>query len=244
MPRTLRPAVAALSVLAGLALPATGSAAGQSAPDLRCDGIYGPGTYNNVIVPPNGTCTLSEVTVLGNVIVQHDGNLDLQGSGSIGQSLRAGNNSSVFEDFGWVVNGLTTADGATSLSLDGTLHNVALNNTQDANLFATTIDGNFVANHSTDSVGIQSTTKITGSVVLNDSGGGVPGFLNYYIDDNPEIDGSVIVTNNTAPVEIVGNVIRQNLACFGNNPPPVNGGNTVGGRSLGQCATPTPGAGA
>jgi hypothetical protein len=254
--RRLVPAAAAVGVLAALALPSGALAAGEGQ-NLTCNRTapYIGGTYATVTVPAGGTCTLIDVkvlgdaTVLGETALQSGGNLELfddattGNGGFIGGNLTLGDGSELYEDFGWVVRGTTVGDAPSSLSLDGTVHNVLLDKAQDANLYATTIDGNFVSNGATDSVGIDNTTKITGNVVLNGSSGGNAGLSNYYITNNPEIDGSVLVTDNQALVDIEDNTIRQNLACYGNTPPPINAGNIIGGRSLGQCATPTAPAG-
>ena len=50
-----------------------------------------------------------------------------------------------------------------------------------------------------------------------------------------------MLTNNQSVEYVFLNTIRQNLICYGNNPPPYNDfdgiGNTVDGQSVGQCAT-------
>jgi hypothetical protein len=55
------------------------------------------------------------------------------------------------------------------------------------------------------------------------------------------IGGSVTFSNNRSLVDL-GNTVQHNaidnsLACSGNDPPPIGGGNTVGGSKSGQCAT-------
>jgi hypothetical protein len=49
------------------------------------------------------------------------------------------------------------------------------------------------------------------------------------------VNGNVLVIGNRADTEISDNDIAGNLACFENNPPPVGGGNRVGGDKQGQC---------
>jgi hypothetical protein len=54
--------------------------------------------------------------------------------------------------------------------------------------------------------------------------------------DGNAVKGNVKVEKNQAESEISDNDIGGNLACFGNVPPPVGGGNRVRGNREGQCA--------
>lgn len=227
-----RSCAAVLGALVSLAL--AGSAQAEPSANYTCDGIA-TGTYDNVTVPPNGSCTLTNATVRGNVIVQSGAFLDTQGTGSIHRNLLAADNTDVTVSLDWTVYGSTLANAAFQMTLDGTVHNVLLNNTQDANLYATTIEGSLVSNGAVNSLGIQSTTRITGNVVINNTAAGG----SYYLSYNPQIDGSVLVTNNQTAGSIDDNVIARDLACYRNTPPPANFANQVGGRSLGQCSAPT-----
>jgi hypothetical protein len=53
--------------------------------------------------------------------------------------------------------------------------------------------------------------------------------------DGNRINGNLKVEGNRAETEISDNEISGNLTCFDNRPPPVGGGNRVGGNKEGQC---------
>jgi hypothetical protein len=242
MPRRLGPVAVALVVLATFALPAGAPANEQSASDLSCNGVYTGGTYANVTVPSGGSCTLTDVKVLGTTTVLSGANLNLMSSGSIGGSLAVGSQATVYEDTGWVVSGPTAANGAADVTLDGTVHAVLAQKTTGLYLQFATVNGDLVSNQSNGFGSIYGST-IKGDVVVNASTGD-PYLGGAWNINGPgqRISGSVIVTNNQVPVDVDTNQIRQNLICTGNNPPPVNFANQVGGRSLGQCATVNTGA--
>lgn len=58
--------------------------------------------------------------------------------------------------------------------------------------------------------------------------------------------GDVTVSGNTADIRVVGNLVRGDLACAGNETAPTGQDNRVRGESTGQCAelAPVPGTGA
>jgi hypothetical protein len=64
-------------VLACFALLAAGLvvAPGATADDTTCMGTLPPGTYDNVVVPPNADCTLTSSVVLGDVLALQDARL-------------------------------------------------------------------------------------------------------------------------------------------------------------------------
>lgn len=254
MSRSLRPAVAVVGALACLALPASALAKGDPPPNLTCTAtgsttVYS-GTYSNVTVPPGQTCYLSDATVLGNVVVESTANLDLQNSGSVGGSLLVGSQASAFEDTGWVINGPTAGNGAETLTITGTTHSIVVNDTQVLSIGSATIDGSIVSN---DGVfgGSISSSIVHGNVLVNgttgfEGTGGTWLIAGPQLNGNPQqIDGNLVLTNNQATIYAFENNINQNLVCEGNNPPPITEigteGNTVGGSSIGQCATPNSG---
>jgi len=95
---------------------------------------------------------------------------------------------------------------------------------------------------------------ITGQVIVNGTAGDplVGGswlIAGPQLDSSPqEIDGNLVLTGNQVPIYVFDNHIRQNLVCEGNNPAPFTSlsgfGNTVDGRSVGQCAAANPATGA
>jgi hypothetical protein len=247
MSRSLRPAAIAVGVAAALAFPAGALAAGHSPPNLTCDSSqpFYTGTFNNVVVPPGQTCNISNSTIRGNVTVQQTGNLDLENSGTVGGDLLTGNAASAFEDSGWVIAGQAVGNGSGGMSFEGTVHGILANKVDALDTQSATIDGSVVSNQGVFG-GFIGGSVIKGQLVINGSGtadspatwaiGGTQ------LDGSmQEIDGNTVLTNNQAEILIFFNHIKQNLVCLGNNPAPINSvggfGNTVDGRSLGQCAT-------
>lgn len=252
MNRSLRPAAIAVGVVAALACPAGALAAGRNAPNLTCDSSqpYYSGTYNNVVVPPEQSCNLSNSTVNGNVTVQYAGTLDLENSGTVGGDLLVGNLASSFEDSGWSIAGQAVGNQSGGMSFAGTVHGILANKVGAVDTQTATVDGSVVSNQGTYGGAIVGSV-VTGQVVINGSGttdspatwviGGTQ------LDGSmQEIDGNTVLTNNQAEILIFYNHIKQNLVCLGNDPAPINSvggfGNTVDGRSVGQCATTNTGA--
>ncbi len=252
MIRSLRPAAIAVGVAAALAFPAGALAAGHTPPNLTCDGSqpFYTGTYNNVVVPPGDNCIISNSTIRGNVTVQQTANLDLENSGTVGGDLLVGSQASSFEDSGWAIAGQALGNGSGGMSFAGTVHGILANKVDALDAQSATIDGSVVSNQGVFG-GFIGGSVITGQLVINGSG----------TADNPatwaiggtqpdgsmqEIDGNAVLTNNQAQILIFFNHIKQNLVCLGNNPAPINSvggfGNTVDGRSVGQCATTNTGA--
>jgi hypothetical protein len=258
MSRIVRPLAAVASVVGCLALPAGAlGSGGRGAPDLNCTTTattpFYSGTYNNVTVPADQTCELTAATVLGNVTVQTDASVDLENSGSVGGSLLVGNGGSAFEDSRWVIAGAAAANNAGSLSFTGTIHGIVGTGTGTLALSSATVDGSIIWNKGLYG-GVIGSSVITGQVVLNGTTGdptvgGLWVIAGPQLDGSPqEIDGNVVLTNNQVPIYVFDNHIKQSLVCAGNNPAPftslAGSGNTVDGRSLGQCAAPNPATGA
>ena len=256
MRRVVAPLAAAASVLGLLALPAGALAnGGHGAPNLSCTSAqpFYSGTYDNVTVPPDQTCNLSNSTVRGNVTVQADSSIDLENTGTVGGSLLVGTGASSFEDTGWTISGPSAADDAGSMSFAGTVHAIVGNNTGTLGLSSATVDGSILWNKGLYG-GVIGSSVIAGQVVLNGTVGdptvgGTWLIAGPQLDGSPqEIDGNLVLTNNQVPIYVLDNHIKQNLVCEGNNPAPFTSlsgfGNTVDGRSVGQCAAANPATGA
>lgn len=247
MSRSLRPAAIAVGVAAALAFPAGALAAGRNAPNLTCDSSHPfyTGTFNNVVVPPGQMCNISNSTIRGNVTVQQGASLDLENAGTVGGDLLTGNLASSFEDSGWAIAGQAIGNESGGMSFEGTVHGILANKVDALDTQNATIDGSVVSNQGVFG-GVIGGSHVTGQLVINGSG----------TADNPatwviggtqldgsmqEIDGNTVLTNNQAEILIFFNHIKQNLVCLGNTPAPINSvggfGNTVDGRSVGQCAT-------
>jgi hypothetical protein len=245
MSRTLRPVVVGVGVAISLVLPASAFAGGGRPANLNCTGVVTGGTYASLTVPPGQSCDLTDATVLGSAIVDSTGSLDLGDKGLIGGNLLVGSQGGVFEDSGWVVDGTTTGEGADTLSITGTVHNILVDQTDVLAVQSATVDGNIVANRGVYGGEIGSSV-IRGNVLVNgtSSAGGAATWLiagPQLNGDQQEIDGNLLLTANQSPIYVFYNHVRQNLACYGNTPAPydfVPGyANTVDGQSLGQCAT-------
>jgi hypothetical protein len=256
----MRPVVAPLataaSILGLLALPAGALASGgHSAPNLSCTSAqpYYTGTYDNVTVPADQTCNLSDSTVYGSVTVQTDASVDLENSGTVGGSLLVGNGGSSFEDTGWTISGPAAAVSAGSMTFTGIVHGIAGNATGTLALSGATVDGDILWNKGLYG-GVITSSLITGQVVLNatvadPTVGGSWLIAGPQLDGSPqEIDGNLVLTDNQVPIYVFENHIKQNLVCEGNNPAPFTSlagyGNTVDGHSIGQCAATNPATGA
>lgn len=252
MSRSLRPAAVALGVVALLALPAAALASSsRRPPNLTCEitptMLFYSGTYNNVTVPPGQTCELSGATVLGNVTVQTAGSVAFESPGTVGGNLLVGQLAGASEGTGWVISGAAVANQAASMTFQGTVHGILANDTQALSLGSATVDGNVISNRGVFG-GVITSSVITGDVIINATTGdpAVAGdwFIGQLGGPPQEIGGSVFLTNNQVPIFILDNHIKRNLVCQGNNPPPINSaggiGNTVDGRSTGQCATANP----
>jgi hypothetical protein len=239
-------------VLTSLALPA-GALAAHGSPNLTCEvsgsTIVYSGTYANVTVPTDQSCYLSNATVLGDITVETQASLDLQNTGTVGGNLLVNQYSGAYEDTGWNIHGTTTGNGAGSLSITGTVHNVVAEGTYSLDLSSATVDGNIVSDRGVFGGAIASSV-IHGNVLVNGTTGYAGIDTSWLIagpqtdGDQQEIDGNLVLTNNQVPTSVFDNHIKQNLVCLSNNPPPfdsVDGStNTVDGRSVGQCATVNP----
>ncbi|HYZ82426.1 MAG TPA: hypothetical protein VE571_14210 [Solirubrobacteraceae bacterium] len=231
-------------------MPSSALAADGHPSNLQCSGSYTGGTYANVTVPAGDFCSLTDVTVLGNVSVGSDGaEVDLNTSAYNGPlssspmtvhgNLVVGRGGYAYVNPGAIVLGTTVVNGAQALQVtQATVHNILSQNGNGLYLSEAEVDGN-IASNNPQAGGSISDNTIKGNVVIN-GGQSSSAFDSWYIDGPPqEIDGNVVLTNNQIPIFIYGNHIKQNLACAGNSPPPSGAGDTnqVDGRSLGQCAS-------
>jgi hypothetical protein len=238
-----------------LALPGVASASGQ-AQDFSCatdsTHLYYSGTYDNVVVPPNSACLLSDSTILGNVTVQTNSTVEFENNGVVHGHVAAGDNTDVTEDDpGWTIDGPILGKNTQDISIAGNTHSILADNLGYLTIQSGNVDGSIALNQGQVS-GFITTSQITGNLVMNGTTGEPPGPfgpVGFYIDGAPgvapqDIGGDVVLTNNTQEIYLDGNHIHRNLVCAGNNPPPFNSvdgvGNQVDGRSVGQCATLNP----
>ena len=222
------------------ALAAAGAllaASPAQADDRRCDGLIGPETVpGGVVVPAGEVCELAGTRVLGSVRVgtgaalfaegfDLSGNLDVRGDadvsldrGAIAGSVKATRPGSAVFAERLTVAGTLEASRADILDLrdsvvDGDFY---VRDTQEGSLFCgNSLNGN---------------SEFTGNLGQLTVGAG-DGFC-----DGNRLGGNVKVAGNRGFTEIGDNEVRGDLTCFGNDPPPVGGGNRVQGNREGQCA--------
>ncbi|HEX4012232.1 MAG TPA: hypothetical protein VHX62_19575 [Solirubrobacteraceae bacterium] len=233
--------------MASLAWPGAALASGGHPANLTCTGVVTGGTYTSLTVPAGQSCDLTDATVLGNATVDSTASLDLGDKGLIGGNLLVGSQGGVFEDTGWVIDGTTTGEGAGTLSITGTVHNILVDQTGVLAVQSATVDGNIVSDRGVYGGEIGS-SLIRGNVLVNATSAGNSGVASTWFiagpqlnGDRQEIDGNLVLTANQSPMYVYYNHVHQNLVCYGNNPAPYNSvagyANTVNGQSLGQCAT-------
>jgi hypothetical protein len=229
MRRTLAAALAAAGALA--------AASPAQAGDRSCDGVIGPETVpGGVVVPDGEVCELAGTRILGSVRVGHraalfaqdidlSGNLDVRGDAdvSLDHGAIAGNvqathpGSAVFAER-LTVAGTLEASRADILDLRDSVvaGNFRVRDTQEGSLFC----GNILNGNG----------EFTGNLGQLSLGAG-DGFC-----DGNRLRGNLKVAGNRGFTEIGDNDVGGDLTCFGNDPPPVGGGNRVQGNREGQCA--------
>jgi hypothetical protein len=247
MSRCVRAVAAALGVVGLLAVPAGALAA--SPQGLTCTGVVSGGTYSSLTVPSGQFCFLSKATILGNATVQSTGSLELDQNGTINGNVLADYLASFDENDNWTVGGTIVGNRAAELTIAATTHNILANDDDTLALQSATVKGNIVSNNGVFGGAIAS-SAIYGNVLVNGTGPGESGVTSTWLiagpqlsGDQQEIYGNLVLTNNQSEMLVFYNHIHQNFACYANNPAPYTDlgpglGNTVDGRSLGQCATP------
>jgi len=222
-----RSLIAAL-VLIGVALAGAGSA--RTAGDLTCTGAAAPGTYNNVVVPANASCTLDHVRVLGNVTVKTNANLQIvtnTGDTTVAGNV-SGNNCGFME--------LQVVNTSFRIAVGGDF--VATNCT----------GGPFSGSQGSSGPGTPPQDVLIGGNVKCDNNDGGCVFDYSVVGKNLEcsgnfdcdlqsdaIGGTATIKTSTSSMFVFNSIIGGNLACSG-NAGPTGSGNTVAGTKSGQCA--------
>jgi hexosaminidase len=145
-------------------------------PNTPCTGTLAAGTYNNVSVPSNQSCTIgSGVTVNGNVTV------------AAGASLNMNHTT---------VHGSIVSNGASSviLGLNTIVKNVTLAGTEAVQIAQQVIDGNLLVTGSVGTGGILiGDNVVTGNVTLSMNSGGT------YVVYTNTVGGNLVCSGNTPP---------------------------------------------
>jgi len=223
----MKKSLVAFLVLVLVALAGSGTA--RTASDLTCTGAAPPGTYNNVVVPANASCTLDNVRVLGNVTVKTNANLQIQ-TGT-GDTTVAGNITG--KDCGFME--LQIVNISFRIAVGGDF--VATNCT----------GGPFTGSQGSSGPGTPPQDVLIGGNVKCDNNDGGCVFDYSVVGKNLEcsanfdcdlqsdaIGGNATIKNSTSSMFVFNSIIGGNLACSGNSGP-AGSGNTVAGTKSGQC---------
>jgi hypothetical protein len=225
-PENVKSFAIAIATALGFLLATVPVASAQNT--TQCTGTLSDGsTINgNLVVPPNASCTLTNVTVIGNVQV------------GVGAAL------SVFPGpmQAVTIDGNITADQCNVVEIDN-----------NSGLGVTSVEGNMNIQNCKNGSGSGyqgPNVTISGNFVCANtpfcgaSSGVVQG--NLTVDNNllgevsgNQVSGNVDVSGNSPfGITVAGNTIGGNLRCSNNKPAPVddNNPNTVSGHKLDQCA--------
>lgn len=226
-----------------------------------CNEVITSGTFRDVLVPENGTCTLRAVTVQKDVVVLEGGKLFVYGS-RIEDDLRGRDPHSIVVDCNAEVAGCqpsfvgddVTVSGASAQPADpGTPANYICNGTR------------IVGDLEIEDSGAGAPWRIGGGfcTVVNDGGNIIEGdvefnsnagalnFENNRIDEDAlyeDNSGAIVIDNNdfgedldvednSGGVAITNNEIGDDLDCDDNDPEPTpSNTNTIHGDAKGQCS--------
>jgi hypothetical protein len=171
----------------------------------RCNGVYtGVTIKDDVIVPKNGSCTLTNSTVKGDVEVSRNAYFQSTNT-SIREDVEADDALSIFIDSGSAIGGDITAD-----------------HTAQVFVFNSTVNGGISVDRSTDTV------NLCGNTVKGIGIGVVRSGRDILVGDPLTVDcagntvtrGSVLIANNKTDVELVvrGNTLgRGSMYVLGNS---------------------------
>jgi hypothetical protein len=209
-----------LSRLAILAAAFAACVSGASAQTTLCNGTLAPGTYTEVIVPANATCTVSgTVTVTGNLIVEQGAFFSSNSTGT------------------FIIDGSLLAVNAGNINIGAFDQGSAVDILGNVHLFGTTAAGPHA--------GIRlNGISIGGNLFISKSNLSLVAapFDGWAVFGNT-IGGNVQLRDNTFTGTLFApfgaNTIGGSLICVGNTPNALhedNQPNSVGGEKLGQCA--------
>jgi hypothetical protein len=218
---------AAIAVLALVGALFIGAGSAQTAANFNCSGFSAGGTFNNVTVPANSSCTLDHTRVLGSITVKTNGQLLLESSS--GDSTVAGNitanacNEVNLEatgaGFRVVVGGNLTITGCTG-GFDGARGN------SSAVPPSMVIGGNVKCDNNDDDCAFD----------YNSDGGNLDCSGNFGCTlQSDAVAGDVTVKNNNgAGGSLFNEAIGGDLTCSGNTPPAFATNTTVAGNRSGE----------
>ena len=223
---------------------AVGVAPAQADNDLQCDGVFTGGSYDRVVVPRNGACTLLGTEVREGVVARRSSYFQSTGS-SIRGNIKGEDAQTLFVDSGTKVGG-----------------DVSGKMTRQVFIFNSAIEGNVIVRGARQEVQICGTEVARGDIhvrnsrdeiLIGDSGnadclGNRIARGNVVVEKNKVTDylfvrgntiakGDIRVLNNTGPAEkrVEDNSGGDDLKCSRNRDPFIAGGNTGWDQLTGQC---------
>ena len=219
---------------------------GQCEEVLTCEATHTGVTVDEVIVPADGSCTLVDVTVTGDVHVASNAYFEARNS-EIGGNVRGNQALTVFLDTGTTVGGsVKTHETAQVFVFNATVGgDVEIERTSEVvQVCGTTVD------HGDIEVERSGTDLLVGDPQAQDCAGNTVTQGDVEIERNftdvefvvrgNAIGGDLEVKRNTGPVEkfVQDNTGGDELECEGNEDPFTASGNTGFADAEGQCAAP------
>jgi hypothetical protein len=220
-------------------------APGAAANDTPCTGAL-TGTHDNVVVMPGQTCILSAATVRGNVKALQDSRLRVTSS-NVGGSVEGDKADVVQVDGSTVRENIIVKEAGPPVAVLPGFFICAFGfafTPCEAFVFNTTVErGNIQLEK------VQGTAWVAGSLLLSSIRGNIkvednlasPVAEFMAVTDNT-VEQNVQVFKNKGPgnKQVSGNIVREDLQCFENDPPFFSFGNTAR-QVQGQCtAAPLP----
>lgn len=213
------------ALVVGLFLGIAASARAQT-----CSTTITGGTYTDLLVPADATCTLQCVTVTGNIVVQSGATLIAE-SNCETQSSVGGNVITVDAACVFLPTNATGAIGGNVIAIGTDAQSGSKCNV----LCPTKVSGNVAI------LGSPSGSQPWG--FCSEAGFTVGGNFEFANNgtsatiESETIHGNLLFDNNTDGGLIFANTIGGNLQCSGNTGSLTGSGNTVSGAKLEQCST-------
>jgi hypothetical protein len=186
--------------------------------NAQCDGVLPPGVYDNVEVPPNGICLLTNSTVRGNVVALRNSYLTMRDN-QVQGNVKGDKATQVVVQGGSVGGNIQITEGTAAgvgASINGTT--VRNGNIQVEKMNTSIIFIGFTVVEKGNIQAVENVTEIVFQVANN------------------EVAQNIQVYKNTGPAGkfVDSNIAGSQIQCFENTLPFVGGPNTAPKRE-GQC---------
>jgi hypothetical protein len=207
--------------------PAAVAGSAGSSDDTQCVGALPPGVYDNVVVPPNAICTITNSTIRGNVKALERSRLVMTND-QVGGSIE-GDKANVVTVISSTIQGnVIIKEGIPGLGVPG------LDFFGSADVIRSNLpNGSIQIEKNRVDVVIQDNILTKGNLKLEDNFS-PPAFF-FFVDRN-QVAQNLQAFKNRGPAlkRVQLNVVGQTLQCFENDPPFVGGPNTAE-QAQGQC---------